>query len=97
MTVSGGLLRGLPALCAVLFLGACESHYGFYTPPITVHEAPLNPAFGNATEQNFAAQVINPDPAPIIQPPDFDGQRNALAVERYKRGQVIAPVAVSTE
>ena len=97
MTVSAGLLRGLPALCAVLLLGACESHYGFYTPPITVHEAPINPAFGNWNEQNFAAQVINPDPAPILLPPDFDGQRNALAIERYQRGQVIAPEEVSTD
>ncbi len=49
-------------------------------------------AFGNAVEQNKAAHIVNPEPA-AVDVPDLEGARAALAVQRYKRGQVIRPGA----
>ena len=44
---------GLTVVLGVAFMVAgCESQYGFYTPPITVHLEPIHPSFGNAIEQN---------------------------------------------
>jgi hypothetical protein len=49
-------------------------------------------AFGDAIEQNKAAHIVNPEPA-AIDVPDLEGARAALALRRYKRGQVIQPGA----
>ena len=49
-------------------------------------------AFGNAIEQNKAAHIVNPEPA-AVDVPELAGTRAALALQRYKRGQVIPPGA----
>ncbi len=51
-------------------------------------------AFGNAIEQNKAAHIVNPEPA-AVDVPELEGARAALAIQRYKRGQVIQPAAES--
>ncbi len=53
-------------------------------------------AFGDALEQNKAAHIVNPEPM-AIDVPDLEGARAALALRRYKRGQVIQPGAESIE
>ena len=53
-------------------------------------------AFGDAVEQNKAAHIVNPEPA-AVDVPDLEGARAALALRRYKRGQVIQPGAESIE
>jgi len=49
-------------------------------------------SFGNAIEQNKAAHIVNPEPA-AVDVPELEGARAALAIQRYKRGQVIQPGA----
>ncbi len=49
-------------------------------------------SFGDAIEQNKAAHIVNPEPA-AVDVPELEGARAALAIRRYKRGQVIRPVA----
>ncbi len=51
-------------------------------------------AFGDAVEQNKAVHIVNPEPA-AVDVPDLEGARAALALRRYKRGQVIQPGAES--
>ncbi len=51
-------------------------------------------AFGDAVEQNKAVHIVNPEPA-AVDVPDLEGRRAALALRRYKRGQVIQPGAES--
>lgn len=96
MTKTGTITRGSLLFGALLALGGCETQYGFYTPPVTVHVAPLNANYGNALAQNKALHVINPEPNTTETPPDLDGRRDALVIERYERGQVIAPTKVET-
>ena len=50
-------------------------------------------SFGDAIEQNKAAHIVNPDPVVAVDVPDLEGARAALALRRYKRGQVIRPGA----
>ncbi len=49
-------------------------------------------AFGDTIEQNKAVHIVNPEPA-AVDVPDLEGARAALAIQRYKRGQVIPPGA----
>ncbi len=53
-----------------------------------------NPTFdedaGTAVEQNKTAHIVHPEPAPVDLP-ELDGARAAIAIDRYKRGQVIRP------
>lgn len=55
---------------------------------------PLAPDFGNATHQNMAVQIINPDAS--AQQPLHDGTHTANAVERYRTGVVEEPEEVGT-
>jgi hypothetical protein len=88
---------GLTAVLGAAFMVAgCESHYGFFTPPITVHVAPINPAFGSAIAQNKAVMIINPEPNTTPMPP-FDGNRGLLAIHSYETNSVAAVSAESTE
>ena len=50
-------------------------------------------SFGDAIEQNKAVHIVNPDAAAAVDVPDLEGARAALALRRYKRGQVIPPGA----
>jgi hypothetical protein len=57
----------------------------------------LNKNFGNATAQNNALQIIDPVPAdPNLPAPDMNGMRAAAALDRYAKGQVIAPAKTDT-
>ena len=55
----------------------------------------LSPGFGDAVTHNKVAQII--DPAPVYPGPVLlDGHRGALALERYRTGEVIPPVDLRT-
>ncbi len=55
------------------------------------------PGFGDATAQNFALQVIDPEPPVMTDPAEMHGVRAALMFDRYKKDQTTAPEAVSTQ
>lgn len=60
-------------------------------------QRPLGRDFGDATSANFARQVVNPEPVHAgYGATDMDGERAAGAVDRYKKGTVIAPVEIDT-
>ncbi len=47
----------------------------------------LSPDLGNAVATNKAMHIINPGPADAaLEAPDMEGNRAALALERYIRG-----------
>lgn len=73
----------VPVLCA-----GCE-RLAEYRKPIS-----LTP-HGAAVRANMAAHIINPRP-PTSKPPRTDGQRPALANERYRTDQVKEPETVAT-
>ncbi len=56
---------------------------------------PNDTTLGGAVRQNYAAQIVNPDP-------EYDTEKTAAgepataAVERYRKGTVKQPVGVST-
>ena len=89
LTRSIGLAVVLGA--AILVVG-CESQYGFYTPPITVHVATMHPSHGNAINQNKAVMIINPEPNTTPMPPS-DGGRHMLAIRDYENNAVSAASA----
>jgi hypothetical protein len=70
-------------LGGAVMVAGCESQYGFYTPPITVHLESLHPSFGNAIEQNKAVMIINPEPNTTPMPPS-DGGRHLRAIKKYE-------------
>jgi hypothetical protein len=82
-------------LGAAVMVAGCESQYGFYTPPITVHLEPIHPSFGNAIEQNKAVMIINPEPNTTPMPPS-DGIRHLRAIENYENDSVAAPESPGT-
>ena len=82
-------------LGATIMVAGCESQYGFYTPPITVHLAPLHPSHGNAIVQNKAVMIINPEPNTTPMPPS-DGLRHMLAIDDYESDSVQTPQAEGT-
>ena len=54
---------------------------------------PLGADFGNATEHNLSQHIINPDPVTAgYGAPALHGERAKGVFERYKAGEVIAPV-----
>lgn len=58
---------------------------------------PLQSGFGDAYHHNISVQVINPQPENAGSgAPSLDGDRAGLAMERYKAGNVIVPVEVTT-
>ncbi len=57
----------------------------------------LSPGFGNATAHNMAMHIIDPLPADMNLPaPDLNGQRGGVLMDRYVKGQVIAPERLTT-
>ncbi len=69
--------RILAAAMAIV-VGGCEP-----APPA------LSPLFGGAVIHNMAVHVIPPDPAAPVAPPAMDGNRAALRMEQYRKGQVV--------
>ena len=72
-------------LVTATLLAACgPSVYRDSTTPI--------PGYGNATKQNAAVMIIDPQPASAANVNiDFDGRRAGIAIERYRTGTVIPP------
>ena len=56
-----------------------------------------SPGYGNAVKQNSAVMIIDPQPASAANVDiDFDGRRDAIAIERYRTGTVIPPEELRT-
>ena len=72
-------------LVAATLLAACG-------PSVYRDSATPIPGYGNATKQNAAVMIIDPQPAPAANVNiDFDGRRAGIAIERYRTGTVIPP------
>ena len=67
---------------SLLVLGGCTT------------QRPLARDFGNATQQNQAVQIANPETS--AKPPTYDGAHTARAVLKYRQGQVTEPKVVDT-
>jgi hypothetical protein len=68
-----------------MLVSGCQSHIA------------LSPDFGNATREDQAAQIANPNAHYAGYPqPGYDGQRAALGEKRYVTGKVIKPTVSST-
>jgi len=53
--------------------------------------------YGDAVRQNNAIMIIDPQPASAANVDlDFDGRKDAIAIERYRTGQVIPPEDMAT-
>jgi hypothetical protein len=53
--------------------------------------------YGDAVRQNNAVMIIDPQPVSAANVDlDFDGRKDAIAIERYRTGQVIPPKELST-
>ena len=57
----------------------------------------IGPGFGDATAQNFALQVIDPEPPVMADPAEMHGVRAALMFDRYKKDQSEAPEEIDTQ
>jgi len=64
---------------------------------ITVQAGDAYPGMGNATASNFAVHIVDPNP-PVAENTliDQNGDRTALAFERYRTGTVIKPERLVT-
>ena len=53
--------------------------------------------YGDSVRQNNAVMIIDPQPASAANVDlDFDGRKDAIAIERYRTGQVIPPDELKT-
>ena len=52
----------------------------------TVTQHPLGTDFGNATQQNMAVQIANPETS--TEAPTYDGTHTANAIKKYRQGEV---------
>ena len=84
--------RLILGLALLLGLGACEQ----FTPGLTTSLVSTGPGFGNAMQHNWAVQVVNPEGEKAGIPPVMDGHRAASAIDRYEKGKVFKPAAVTT-
>ncbi len=75
--------RPLAAATVLLLVSSVAGCASDYYPPLT----PL----GDATAQNMAVQVVNPDPPIYTTPPDLNGRRAGVAINRYFRNRVVQP------
>ena len=57
-------------------------------------QRPISQDFGNATKQNFAVQIANPEVS--TKAPTHDGTYTAGAVIKYREGQAPEPTAEKT-
>lgn len=57
-------------------------------------QRPLGRDFGNATQQNMAVQIANPEVSK--KAPTYDGAHTATAVIKYRQGEVTEPEAQTT-
>jgi type IV pilus biogenesis protein CpaD/CtpE len=90
MTVTLTLKAELAVLAAAAaLLSGCAS------PQPTQSALRLSDDFGEAVNQDLAAQIADPDPAwKNSPPPASDGARAALAQTRYQQNNVIQPAMI---
>ena len=84
--------RLILGLALLIGLGACEK----YTPGLTTSLVSTGPGFGNTTQHNWAVQVVDPEGEKAGIPPVMDGHRAASAIDRYEKGKVFKPEAITT-
>ncbi len=83
-------------------LGACAKYFSDeyinadFVKPWVEPRVVMGPGYGDATQQNWALQVVDPEPNLATGPLPMDGQRAADAMERYRTGEVIEPEEVLT-
>ena len=70
-------------ICALPLIAACTD------TKLDTSEGQTAPQFGNAVKSNIAAQTVNPLAPADSEPLAMDGQRAALAQDRYTKGKVI--------
>ncbi|MEO6248351.1 MAG: hypothetical protein ABIO85_07190 [Sphingomicrobium sp.] len=60
--------------------------------------APVDPGMGEAIKYDMVAQTVNPEPIPSARGalPGDSGEHGAKASERYRKGAVKAPQAMTT-
>ena len=75
-------------ICSLPLLGACAD------TNVAASEGQPAAHFGDAVKRNVAVQTINPDAPVSGEPITMDGQRAALAQDRYTKGTVIVPADV---
>ena len=85
-------MRLILGLALLVGLGACEK----YTPGLTTSLVSTGPGFGNAMQHDWAVMVVNPEGEKAGIPPVMDGHRAASAIDRYEKGQVFKPEAITT-
>jgi len=78
--------RVMLAALAVAALSGCTFD------PQTGRIVPVQPELGEASNQTFAAQVVDPDPH-YPAPATVSGDQTARAVEAYREGKVKEPKA----
>ena len=59
------------------------------------HAESLGPGFGNATQNNMAVQIVNPNPPVAREAPSLDGPLATDAVTRYRNDKVKQPAPTS--
>ena len=65
----------------------------------TVYQDSRTPfvGYGDSVRQNNAVMIIDPQPATAANVDlDFDGRKDAIAIERYRTGTVIPPEDLTT-
>ena len=65
----------------------------------TVYQDSKTPfvGYGDSVRQNSAVMIIDPQPVSAANVDiDFDGRKDALAIERYRQGLVIPPEELRT-
>ncbi len=83
-------------------LGACAKYFSDeyinadFVKPWVEPRVVMGPGYGDATQQNWALQVVDPEPNLATGPLPMDGQRAVDAMERYRTGKVIEPEEVLT-
>jgi hypothetical protein len=80
MNFKPALLSSALAVTAIVGLAACTAN---------------DTTLGGAARQNYAAQIVNPDPEYDAEQ-TLAGEPAAAAVERYRTGKVKQPVGVRT-
>ena len=89
-------MKKLNAVALVAFIAASSAALAACDPYLEHYES-FGPGYGDATNQNFALQIANPDrPMPDESQMIMDGNRMNTAVTNYRTGKVIEPEEVTT-
>jgi len=78
------------SLVAGVALGACD-------PSVYQDSRTQFIGYGDSVRQNSAVMIIDPQPVNAANVDlDFDGRKDAIAIERYRQGKVIPPREMRT-